>query len=350
MTLIVLENEAGAEALTRTLEGAVSSAPSAVVHVGTRPQTGFTGTFIPSHGRSPESILRETLGRMSGSDIAVIIDARLGLRPDIIQNFVTAASQADSGVAYMPIRVGTETIELSDTSAQQLLATALRQNLWPVACVAIRGSLIDSHDDISGETSQEILGRLLGIAAARDEDIERIGITSGEKQLLEISPKGRSSIIEAIVNASNIEELFPHHPWNTHKEESLAACFHTIAAMLIRLGNAEGAMECLRLSDELEDSPRSLALKGIISMLGGETLGAVANMVSSLQQYEQRKREEQDHYLTFKPTDMETINIKLKSGLDALNKRDNEAALKEFFEAVFSFDSFFSEYGLDSIS
>jgi hypothetical protein len=102
----------------------------------------------------------------------------------------------------------------------------------------------------------------------------------------------------------------------------------------------------LKLSDQLEDSPRSLALKGIIAFDRGETLGAVANLVSSLQQYELRKKSDGSHYLSFAPNNLERINSNLNAGLQALNKRNNEAALEHFAEAVNDFDTFYTEHGV----
>lgn len=62
-------------------------------------------------------------------------------------------------------------------------------------------------------------------------------------------------------------------------------------------------------------------------------------MVSSLQQYETRKNDDnKSHYLSFKPNDLEVVNSKLHAGLEALNLRDNESALSYFAEAVFDFD------------
>ena len=73
-------------------------------------------------------------------------------------------------------------------------------------------------------------------------------------------------------------------------------------------------------------------------------------MVSSLQQYEVRKtNEENKHYLTFTPEDLELINSKLNAGLEALNRKDNEAALGCFAEAVFGFDNFYSTNGVDRL-
>jgi hypothetical protein len=80
----------------------------------------------------------------------------------------------------------------------------------------------------------------------------------------------------------------------------------------------------------------------------GEMLGAVANMVSSLKQYEIRKAKN-GHYLSFTPSNIEAMNTSLHAGLSALNKQDNPAALEHFASAVFQFDKFYHDCGIDSV-
>ena len=155
--------------------------------------------------------------------------------------------------------------------------------------------------------------------------------------------------IQTLVNSCNIEDLFPFHSWEMYQEESAAAAYHALAALFVRFGDIESAQECIRLSDQFEDSPRSLALKALVARTKGETLGAVANMVASLQQYEMRKREDTKHYVQFSPRNIEKISDNLQSGLAALNRADNETALQHFSEAVFSFDSFYSEAGIATL-
>lgn len=162
-------------------------------------------------------------------------------------------------------------------------------------------------------------------------------------------PEIKSSYLRAVVAILMIENLFPNLPWSTHKEEALASAFHSLAAMFLKLGDTLSAEDCISQSEPLDDSPRALALRAIISRRKGETLGAVANMVSSLQQYEQRKKDNGTHYTTFSPRNIEVVNNKLKAGLEALNQRDNEAALGNFSDAVFEFDGFYAQFGLELI-
>jgi len=144
----------------------------------------------------------------------------------------------------------------------------------------------------------------------------------------------------------NIEEMFPNHNWITFSKESAAASYHSLAALFLRFEDPASAEECLACSEQLEESPRYFALQGLIQKANGETLGAVANLVSSLQCYEERKTKSGNHYLSFSPGNLDALKAQLADGLDALNKRDNSRALESFSEAVFTFDSFYAEHGV----
>jgi tetratricopeptide (TPR) repeat protein len=161
-----------------------------------------------------------------------------------------------------------------------------------------------------------------------------------------LSDEALARILKATVDAFNIEELFPNHNWISYSQESAAASYHSIAALFLRFGDSESAAECLDCSERLEESPRYFALQGLIHKQKGETLGAVASFVSSLQCYEARKADNGKHYISFKPGNLEVINSRLVDGLNALNKRDNDGALTCFSEAVFNFDPFYAEHGV----
>jgi hypothetical protein len=170
--------------------------------------------------------------------------------------------------------------------------------------------------------------------------------TTVSRELSRIDDQQSSRLLQALIDQSNIEELFPELPWSQFSEESAAAAYHALAALFLRMGDTDSAAQALSCSQQLEDSPRYFALKGLIAQNRGETLGAVANMVSSLQCYEARKKDTGEHLLTFQPTDFEVINTKLVAGLQALNQRDNDAAFAQFSEAVFCFDSFYHTLGI----
>jgi hypothetical protein len=44
------------------------------------------------------------------------------------------------------------------------------------------------------------------------------------------------------------------------------------------------------------------------------------------------------------------INSRLVDGLNALNKRENDKAITHFSEAVFNFDSFYAEHGVQKLA
>lgn len=236
--------------------------------------------------------------------------------------------------------------ELHDQAT--LISSINRNANWPLAFIAF-GAEVAIPSLPQCRNAAELMALLTVQAVASGAAIQQrevVPTTEADSPML--SFETCSMLLQCAVDSCNIEELFPFHPWDRFERESAAACYHTIAAMFVRFGNTDAALDAIALSDEFEDSPRSLALKGMIAKLRGETLGAVANMVSSLQQYELRKTPSAEHYLSFRPepSKLEAINSTLRAGLSALNKRDNETALSHFTEAVTSFDPFFLEFGI----
>jgi hypothetical protein len=155
-----------------------------------------------------------------------------------------------------------------------------------------------------------------------------------------------AQILKLGLTQSNIEQIFPKQNWTQYEAESAALCLQDAATQFMRFGDFPSAEECLQHSEQLEESPRTFALKGLIAAKRGQTLEAMAQMVSSLQRYELRKRENQIHLVRYAPQNLEVINSALHAGLDALNSRDNQSALSHFTDAVFGFDPFYREKGL----
>jgi hypothetical protein len=211
----------------------------------------------------------------------------------------------------------------------------------------------NSSDDAT--TVTELLLRSLIRASAAGDSIRCSSsseiILSGAmlRALCELDTSALARTLSTAIDAMNIEELFPNHAWQDHSQESAAAVYHSLAALFLRFGDIESANQCLAHSERLEESPRLFALKGLIQHTQGETLGAVANMVSSLQCYETRKVPDGKHYISFKPKNLEIIASRLVDGLNALNRQDNDKALTHFSEAIFNFDSFYSEHGVQSL-
>jgi tetratricopeptide (TPR) repeat protein len=291
----------------------------------------------------------------STSETALIVDSRVELTADTAEKLLSLHTESGAAATLPGFSCGVEQTDSGTFSVDQLSAI-----LSPASSVAL-GVIILSKNTLTdivpfeATSPQEFIGMLAVSAvgmhyAVNATDISLETETLVMAELVADTNTQKANILRHTINSLNIEELFPNHAWSVHGNECAAACYHTLSAQFIKLGDLDSALECLSLSDQLEDSPRSLALRGLIALGKGETLQAVANMVSSLQEYEKRKEDaEKAHYLTFTPRDLEKINTDLQSGLDALNKRDNSAALEFFSGAVFEFDSFYEDCGLSDI-
>lgn len=190
----------------------------------------------------------------------------------------------------------------------------------------------------------------LGMAASsveRQPQVITLPSTQSVKSPTEPAKAERAALLRFLLNIAPIERIFPEHEWNDFPQESAAACYQRLAAMFLHLEDFQAVQDCLTYSDQFEDSPRSLALKGYLAFQQGEPLAAVANLVSSLQEYEKRKLDDKPRYVTFAPQNLDLINERLNAGLNALNERDNCTAFKYFSEAVWNFDSFFENAGME---
>lgn len=293
--------------------------------------------------------------RGAKSDRVLMIDARLAsiTTDEQLRDIMAQLANTPAGsLRFAAFETGSQTIDLAETDAAGVVRMLTMNSLWPTLAVAADRQLLADFTTSNAASSTEYLAQLMIFAIGLAQNIGRnesvLAVDAAAESFATLDNPALARCLNLAINSCNIEDLFPHHAWAQHGEESAAASYHTLAALFIRLNDTDSAMECLAFSDKLEDSPRSLALKGMIAMSRGETLGAVANIVSSLQQYEIRK-DANGHYLHFQPQDLEGINRSLRDGLSALNKRDNEAALKHFADAVFSFDTFFSETGITGL-
>ncbi len=256
------------------------------------------------------------------------------------EHIVVAPSSPDSAV------------DIPDFSAETLVASLQRYDAFPFMCVSTARNTLQSACSGSADSAAEVLTATL-IQSIADGDSVRIfskvaPLVNAEvvKQRYALSNAAKARCLRMVIDGLNIEELFPQHNWKSFSAESAAASYHSLAALFLRFQDPDSAAQCLACSEKLEESPRYFALQGLIQQAQGETLGAVANLVSSLQCYEARKASDGQHYLSFQPTNLEIIKTHLADGLDALNKRDNTRALASFSDAVFSFDSFYSEHGV----
>ncbi len=240
-----------------------------------------------------------------------------------------------------------ELLDPSELTVEALISSITQKSFNFVPMLSVPSSLIDEipKDRLISRGALAVYAMIAALGSG--EEISVISNNRAQAAPAVILENDEiASLIRFAVAECNIEELYPNHAWKEHEKESLSSCYHSLAAIFMRLGDFDAARECLNISEQFEDSPRLLALRGIIAAAQGRALEAVANMVSSLQQYEGRKKNDGEHYLTFTPSDLETINTDLKDGLDALNRRDNEKAFEYFSKAIFNFDSFYREAGI----
>lgn len=240
-------------------------------------------------------------------------------------------------------------LDLSELTLENLVGTLSGASINIPQILSVPASLITSlpEEQITFPSLAACLS-IEALSAGEEIRIVEARALLPESMHDEVSKNEISTLVRFAISQCNIEDMFPNHAWDEHEQESLSSCYHTLAGILIRLGDFETALECLSISEQFEDSPRSLALRALVACNQGRTLEAVANLVSSLQQYEERKRNNGAHYLTFTPKDYEQINCDLKDGLEALNRRDNERAFQCFSKAVFNFDNFYREIGIEA--
>jgi hypothetical protein len=246
-------------------------------------------------------------------------------------------------------------LQLPEMAPEEIARSLGKQELWPFLLIATNRSAIGLVSTSESESIIELLTHSIIRATADGDAVRRTSAPASielsiAKNLATLSAEARARALSIAVDAFTIEELFAAHDWSSFSQEAAAASYHTLAALFLRFGDTSSAIEALNCSERLEESPRYFALKGLIQQAKGETLGAVANLVSSLQCYESRKINNGKHYLTFKPQNLEVINSRLVDGLDALNRRDNARALTHFSEAVFNFDPFYADYGVRSVA
>jgi hypothetical protein len=263
---------------------------------------------------------------------------------------VNTAQDYKGDYATFSLSNGAEVWTTPELTADTLVQAISEHQTWMMDVTIVRDEFIQQVTEAHSVTAAllKMAFRAMGEHSQIDWNIENVSLNSHfQNSEARLSSSQCADLLRYALAVINIEDLFPRHSWEEYPEESAAACYHSLAAKFIALGELPTARECLVQSDQLEDSPRSLALKGIIAMHEGEVLSAVANMVSSLQEYERRKGGESSHYLSFSPNNLEIINSRLQSGLSALNEQRNDKAAEFFTDAVFEFDGFYKECGLE---
>lgn len=294
--------------------------------------------------------IRTAIDRL-GAQTILLVQARCQLNGD---GLLDAYNEAiEGGMVFVSLAAGNETIELPEIESGNIVTMLARRVEFPLAAIAVDAETLRSQMPEKSAFANEIILRTAmrahahGDRVAASHAVASMSADANTRKRLSVSDKSLSQTLVTVIDNYMIEDLFPQHAWADHDKESLAACYHTLAAMFIRWGDTESALGCLQNSDALEDSPRSMALRGLIASIQGETLGAVAHFVSSLQQYEQRKNPDNQHYLKFTPENFDKIHERLADGLEALNSKDNKRALANFAQAIFDFDPLFKDAGLD---
>lgn len=334
----------------KTLNDINSTTDIIVVSKDSQPSEFTTGIWVQaptmvaglvkaaSVAASKRIIVMSSAVSIEASDLARLV-AELDTRQ--IREHTIIVPRTEAGLVQVP-----------EMGPDQILSSLGKSDVWPLVMVATSRFALGSVADDEAQSISECLAQALVRSVADGDAIRQstmVDATISQSSLnatSKLSDGARARILKVIVDAFNIEELFPKHNWLSYSQESAAASYHSIAALFLRFGDAEAAEECLDCSERLEESPRFFALQGLIHQQKGETLGAVASFVSSLQCYEARKVDTGKHYITFKPGNLEVINSRLVDGLNALNKRDNDTALSHFSEAVFNFDPFYAEHGV----
>lgn len=351
--IILIENEAGLATLQSAVRSIMSKAGQAQLCVITDNSFESTDQIIriSKGSRNWHDLLNSAIEQMS-CDRLLLMDVNLTINSELCDRlFTEVTNTSDQSISYLPYQGTTDLVELPDMSTDALVELIAYQPNWPVRIISTPTSFIKDFGNSSALSVSEYLAGILVHATNAACNIQgfdtiadsRLPVLENETPFTESE---RTRLMRLVVSSCNIEDLFPNYAWSEWSQESAAAAYHSLAAHFIRLGDTDAALECLGLSDHLEDSPRSLALKGLIAIKQGEQLTAVANMVSSLQQYEIRKKQSNEHYLSFTPKDMAEVNRRLNLGLKALNQRDNETAAFHFAEAIFDFDGFYRKFGV----
>ena len=351
-SIIIASNGASSAQIDRAVESArsVEGAETYLLADKAAPNLGST-VFVSTKNTSMATAIR---GAIDGSQqkLFILLDARLNISGSELANFARfAAERSADTVSYVSLESENDTIDFGDPTVDSIVPIIASRAALPSMCTAFGAEAAELCIASQAQSSAEYACEIAMRSVANHSSLARYTNSlacpvSSDDMVLQSSAAAR--VLTSVINHTNIEELFPNHPWQAFQAESAAASYHALAALFIRMGEFDPANECLKLSDQFEDSPRSLALKAIIARDKGEMLGAVANMVSSLQQYEIRKKNEEGrHYLTFLPSDLEVINKSLQDGLAALNQRDNKSALSHFSHAVFNFDPFYRDSGIE---
>jgi hypothetical protein len=296
------------------------------------------GTAISEYARSFENN-RVILVPYQGSEIR-----DFGRALEVLTSIDTNAT-----IAYAPVNQGSLPVEFPGMSAAGMLSEKLLQELQPGMTVPAAAMSVDIGLLLETQTTSQTLPGLaleLFLEAQQrgdslSESAPAVTVSGSPEALLPPNTDIAASVRKAIESIA-IEDLFPSLPWSSSERESGTSAYHSLAAKFIRLGDLSSAETCLDRAEELHSSPRTLALRAVVAMERGETFGAIAKLIASLQEYEQGSKTP----YTRISENVEHVNSELKQGLEALNAQDNTGALTHFVRAIREFDGFYKETGL----
>lgn len=238
-------------------------------------------------------------------------------------------------------------IEIENLHSNDIINIIKSNKITLPSIICIKCSILKSIGISEYRNFQEVcMGVILSIVT---NNLNSLIYTNDETESCDINLDNnmRAKILRELLQTTNIEDLFPNNNWEIFANESAAVSYHTLCAMFIKFNDLTSAKECLNLSSSFLDSPRSLALRGLIALEQNDDLNAVANIISSLQLYEKRKKKLNNiEKINTTPQDLNLIEERLNQGLDALNNKENHKAATLFADAVYTFDSFFKEQNI----
>lgn len=351
VSIILVDNGSSSENISEWISELSSlSEVSLTVLAGKPTGTSLANyTFVPISDGSLSKTLKNIAPTLN-NNLCILINGRSSPSTGCGTQLLSLLNIQNYSFAVLPIMLEEHTSEVSKITSESLVRLFNTDDEFPSAALAFDRSLLENLSDTEAGSFEQIFLELIILAVSEEHTFVPLGADSElslpimRTEDVNLSNSTRAWAIQKAVSLCNIEDLFPDHAWDSHEDESLSASYHALAATFVRLGALDSALECISLSEQLEDSPRSLALKGFIASLKGQTLEAVADLVSSLQVYEKRKTNDGTHYLTFVPEDFALINDELRAGLEALNNQNSIKAFECFQRAIASFDSFFRDF------
>jgi tetratricopeptide (TPR) repeat protein len=279
------------------------------------------------------------------SDKIALIDLNSFSKEEEVESAVTLLAKAPP-LSFLELPTSLPSI-WNDLTPNRILDVLKHPCSFPFAAYSFTGNDVKN---ISEEAlyNYRVVGMLLRAKTASDSPSgssllsHSLKIRSEEEEL---SPFEKSLLLTDLLKKANIEDFFTSVSWHIDPLKQAAACYTEISTIFLTFNDSASALECLNLAESFGEAPRMGALRGIIAVLEGQTLTAVANMVSSLQHYEEQPKDTSQNSLT--PEVEKSITHDLKFGLKALNRRDNKKALEHFARALYNYDDYYSQMGLD---